>query len=150
MNKNLERLHFLLDRMDRQIGVRAAVCILPGVFAVQLARKLEATHGAGIVAALVLLVGAFTYVQWPRLRGLRMAQDEDASLPAEAAVSQDVGADANGMNELVAMYGDHVLATQAATVEAQANPEMTWNQAIAQAVRRKHVVDSMARPQSEN
>lgn len=141
------RLQQLLERMDRQISLRLAVCFVPGVIAMQLVHKFGIARPASLAAALLLLGGAVVYTQWSRIRvppvtpeEAASSEDSAAALPQERWVSVD-----DMMRELVALYGDQPQAVQAAMVEAQANASLTWSEAVAQAVRRKRVVENLTK-----
>lgn len=150
MNKFREPLLRLLYRMDNQVALRLAICILPGVVAMQVARKLAAPESVIIAASIMLLAGACIYVQWPRMRGQVVAREEATLQPGAVSISEHVDAAEDGMPELITLYGEPALAAQAAMIEAQTNARLTWNEAVAQAVRRKRVLDSLAKPRSGN
>jgi hypothetical protein len=142
LNSN-EPLKNFLNSMDRLQWLRMLVCFMPGLVLMKLATYQSGVPAVNIFATGVLIVGGAAFALWPRLRGLRRADDVIAEDDGGELV-QTISLDQSGQEHakmVSALFDlcDEQKSQAMLLVESEiaVDPKLTYGEAIERALQRR-------------
>lgn len=144
LNSN-EPLKKFVTSMDRLQWLRMLVCFMPGMVLMKLASYQSGVPAANIFATGVLIVGGAAFALWPRLRGLRRADDlaaEDDGSDLMQTTSASFDQSGQEHAKMVSAFFDlcEEQKSQAMLLietEIAVDPKLTYGEAIERALQRR-------------
>lgn len=140
-----EPLKKFLNSMDRLQWLRMLVCFMPGMVLMKLASYQSGWPAANIFATGVLIVGGAAFALWPRLRGLRRADDiqaedsgselDQATLDASDQSGQEHAKMVSALFDLCGEVKSEAMVL--VETEIAVDPKLSYAEAIERALQRR-------------
>ncbi len=144
LNSN-EPLKKFMNSMDRLQWLRMLVCFMPGLVLMKLATYQSGVPSVNIFATGVLIIGGAAFALWPRLRGLRRADDlvaeDDGSelVQTTSALLEQSGQEHAKMVSALFDLCDEAKSQAMLLIETEiaVDPKLTYGEAIERALQRR-------------